>query len=133
MKNTILITLGTFLLFGCSAIDDATNDLINGDSTTNSISAKERVIIINNVSLEGCAIIKKGLLKIEKYTETEILVTNVGVTCATYGKTKDSTNDINSECIEESLAEWLDNPKYQDITDFVSVEGDKSCVIGANL
>ena len=134
-KTALLITALFFT--GCSAVDDAinnaVNDIISGDVTTETIREKDKVLILNEVSLSACTVIKNGLLSENDYRDAEILVTELGVTCATYGKIEGDPEEITSECIEQSLAEWLQEEGHEEIIDFETAQGDKACVIGANL
>ncbi len=127
-----LLTLATLLCTGCGSIDDTINDAVNstvsGDVTTETIAAKDKVIIINGVNLAACAVIKNGLVINYNYINAETLVTELGVTCSTYGKISNSL-----ECTEQDLAVWLQEDINQNITDFDSATGNKACVIGTDL
>ena len=137
MTKTILILLCALALSGCSVVDDAinsaVNDAVSGEVTTDTIKTKDKVVIINNVNLQACAVIKNGLVDAKGLENAETLVTELGVNCGTYGKEKGEATDPNSQCIEESLAEWLDQEDNENITDLDSAEGDKACVIGFDL
>ncbi len=139
MKKISLILLSALLFSGCSAIDDAINDVVNdtlsGDVDTNTIKAKEKVLIINNVNRTACITIKNGLAENGNRKNAETLVTELGVTCTTYGKTVGDPLEIenDTECAEESLSEWLDEESNGNITDLEKAQGDKACVIGFDL
>ncbi len=137
MTKTSLILLCALVLSGCSAVDDAINSVINdtasGEVTAETIQLKERAIILNKVSLSACVVIKNGLVDAKGLQNAETLVTELGVTCATYGKATGDPTDPDAACIEESLAEWLDQEDNENITDLDSAKGDKACVIGFDL
>ena len=137
MKKISLFIVSTFLLLGCGSIDDAINDAVNdtlsGDVTAETIQLKERALIINNVSLSACVAIKNGLVDAKGLKNAETLVTEMGVTCKTYHKKAGDPTDIDAQCAEESLAEWLDQGDNDKITDLKSAQGDKACVIGFDL
>ena len=130
MTKTSLALLCTLALSGCSVVDDAVNgavnDTLSGEVTEETMLGKDRVLIINDVSLSACVVIKNGLVDVKGLQNAETLVTESNVNCATYGKSR-------NECIEESLAEWLDQEDNKDITDLESAQGDKACVIGYDL
>ena len=134
-KISLLAT--AFVLFtGCSAVDDAINDAVNetisGDVTAETIKAKDKVVIINNVNLAACATIKNGLIS-EDFENPEVLVTELGVTCSTYNKPTGSITDPDAICFEEDLVDWLDHESNGDITDLDTAKGTKACVIGADF
>ena len=137
MKKISLVIAGALILAGCSAVDDAINDAVNdtasGDVTTETIKAKDRVLVINDVSLSACIVIKEGLEHDDDFNNAVTLVTELGVTCATYGKTTGDPEDIDTECVEQSLVEWLEEEGHEEITDLESAQGDKACVIGADV
>ncbi len=137
IKNISLVIISALLLSGCSAIDDAINDLVNdtasGDVTTETIKDKDKVLIINDVSLTACIVIKNGLVKDDDLKNAVTLVTELGVTCATYDKTTGDPEDIDTECVEQSLVEWLEEEGHEEITDLESAQGDKACVVGADI
>ena len=133
MTKTILFSLSAFLFLGCSAIDDAINNIASAGVSAEDISAKEKVIIINDVSLSGCVLIKNGLIDADNLVNAETLFTEVGVTCATYGKTAGIPGNLNVECTEEYLADWLDDANHETIADIGVLEGEKACVVGADL
>lgn len=137
MQKLSLIIAGALLLAGCSAVDDAINNAVNdtasGDVTAETIKAKDKVLIINEVSLSACVVIKNGLVNDDDFQDAVTLVTELGVTCATYGKTTGDPGDIDTECIEQSLVEWLEEEGHEEITDLDSAQGDKACVIGADV
>ena len=132
MKKISLVIAGALILAGCSAVDDAINDTLSGNVTTETIKEKDKVLIINEVSLSACTVLKNGLINDDDLKNAVTLVTELGVTCATYGKTAGSPEDIDTECVEQSLAEWLEEG-HEEITDFDSAQGDKACVIGADV
>ena len=125
-----------WLFTGCSAVDDAinsaVNDVLSGDVTADTMKLKERVVIINNVNRAACVTIKNGLIS-DDFENPEVLVTEMGVTCATYNKATGSISDPNATCYEEDLVDWLDHESNGNITDLESAEGDKACVIGADF
>ena len=137
LKKISLVIAGALILAGCSAVDDAINDAMNdaasGDVTAETIKAKDKVLIINDVSLSACVVIKNGLVNDDDLKDAVTLVTKLGVTCATYGKTTGGPEDIDTECVEQSLVEWLEEEGHEEITDLESAQGDKACVIGADL
>jgi hypothetical protein len=134
LKKTNLLILSSVLFLGCSEVDNiinnAINDMVSNKVTTETIMAKERVTIINDVNLQACSIIKYGLADLvnNEYNDVETLVTELGVNCETYAKPADDT-DI---CIEQSLVDWLEEDSHGTITDLEEAEGDKACVIGYN-
>ena len=134
-KISLLAT--AFVLFtGCSAVDDAINDAVNetisGDVTAETIKAKDKVVIINNVNLAACATIKNGLIS-EDFENPEVLVTELGVTCTTYNKEPGNITDPDAVCYEEDLIDWLDHESNGKITDLETAQGEKACVIGADF
>ena len=137
MQKISLAIVTAMIFSGCSTVDDAINDAVNetvsGEVTTETIKEKEKVLVINDVSLSACVVIKNGLEHDDDFNNAITLVTELGVTCATYGKTRGDPGDINPECVEQSLAEWLEEEGHEEITDFDSAQGDKACVIGADL
>ena len=135
MKNTTLILLSALLFSGCTAVDDTINDALSGDTDTNIIAGKEKVLIINNVNYTACLVIKNNLSENENRNNAEVLVTELGVTCATYGKTEGDPLEIenDTECAIESLSEWLSQESNNNITDLEQAEGDQACVIGFDL
>ena len=136
MKKISLLATAFILFTGCSAVDDAINDAVNdalsGDVTADTMTLKDKVVIINNVNRTACVTIKNGLIS-NDFENPEVLVTELGVTCATYHKTKGSITDENPACFEEDLVDWLDHESNGNITDLESAQGDKACVIGADL
>ena len=137
MTKTSLFILSAFLLLGCSTVDDAINDTVNetisGDVTEETIKAKDIVVVINNVSLAGCALLKQSIALDDRYENVETLVTEMGVTCATYDKTTGVPEEVGTVCTEEDIAEWLARADYTAMPELDDVEGDKACVIGADL
>ncbi len=139
LKKISLILLSALLFSGCSAVDDAINDAVNdelsGGVDTDTIKAKEKVLILNNVNRTACVAIKNGLAENGNRKNAETLVTELGVTCVTYGKTAGDPLEIenDTECAEESLSEWLDEESNGNITDLEKAQGDKACVIGFDL
>ena len=139
IKKISLVIAGTLILAGCSAVDDAINDAVNdtlsGDVDTDTIKAKEKVLILNNVNRTACVAIKNSLAENGNRKNAETLVTELGVTCATYGKTAGDPLEVenDTECVEESLSEWLDEESNGNITDLEKAQGDKACVIGFDL
>ncbi|GEM_PF-4335748 len=137
MKKTSLFIVSTFLLLGCGSIDDAINDTVNevvsGDVTEETIKEKDIVVVINNVSLAGCALLKQGIELDNTYKNVDTLVTEMGVNCATYDKIAGLPEEVGTVCTEEDIADWLARADYTAMPDLDSVEGDKACVIGADL
>jgi len=135
-KTSLTIVLSALFLLGCAPVDDAINDAVNGalsgDVTANTMTLKDKVVIINNVNRTACVTIKNGLIS-KDFENPEVLVTELGVTCATYHKTKGSITDENPACFEEDLVDWLDHESNGKITDLESAQGDKACVIGADV
>jgi len=131
-KITLLITT-IFIFTGCNAIDEALNDVVSGGVDTDTIKSKDKVLIINEVALSACAIIKTGLLDAGDFRNAETLVTEPGVTCATYGKTKGNPDNIDAACRELSLAVWLEKEGHDIISDLGTAEGDRACVIGGDI
>ena len=125
MKKISLVIIGALLLAGCSAVDDAINDIVNGDVTTETIKVKDKVLIINDVSLSACVVLKNGLINDDDLKDA--------VTLATYDKTTGDPEDSDTECVEQSLVEWLEEEGHENITDLESAQGDKACVIGADV
>jgi len=132
MTKTSLFILSAFLLLGCSTVDDAINDALSGDVTAETIALKERVVIINNVNRTACVTIKNGLIS-NDFENPEVLVTELGVTCATYHKETGSITDPDAVCYVENLSDWLDHESNGNITDLETAQGDKACVIGADF
>ena len=130
IKKINLLILSSILFIGCSEVDNIINNAISGEVTSETIIAKDKVTIINNVNLQACTVIKHGLADIvdRDYNDIEILVTELGVNCETYGKPANDT-DI---CTEQSLVDWLEEDSHDTITDLENAEGDKACVIGYN-
>jgi hypothetical protein len=133
LKNTTLLLVSIFIFTGCSAIDDALNNIISGDVDEQTIREKDKVLIINEVTLTACTLIKTGLLDAGDFRNAETLVTEVGVTCYTYGKDPGDPDDINAECRELDLSVWLENEGHDIISDLDVAEGDRACVIGGDL
>ena len=137
IKITGFLIAGALLFSGCEAIDQAINDAVNevvsDEVTAETIQGKDKVVIINEVSLAACTAIKNGLLSSGELDNAETLVTELGVTCETYGKTKSVSADRNAECVEVSLAEWLEEEGHDKIiSDFEAAQGEKACVIGTD-
>ncbi len=135
--SVILISsLPALFFLGCSPIDDAINEAVNdtlsGDVTAETIALKEKVVIINNVNRTACVTIKNGLIS-NDFKDPEVLVTELGVTCRIYHKQTGDITDPNAICYEEDLVDWLEHESNGNITDLESAEGDKACVIGADL
>ena len=139
MQKISLVIISVLIFTGCSAIDDAINDAVDdalsGDVTAETIKVKEKVLILNNVNRTACVAIKNGLAENGNRKNAETLVTELGVTCATYGKTAGDPLEVenDTECVEESLSEWLDEESNGNITDLEKAQGDKACVIGFDL
>jgi len=139
MQKISLVIISILIFTGCSAIDDAINDAVDdtlsGDVTAETIKAKEKVLILNNVNHAACLAIKNGLAENGNRKNAETLVTDLGVTCDTYGKKDGNPLEIenDTECAEESLSEWLDEESNGNITDLEKAQGDKACVIGFDL
>ena len=137
IKKISLVISGVLILAGCSTVDDAINDAVNetisGDVTEETIKAKDIVAVINNVSLSGCALLKEAIELDNSYKNVDTLVTEMNVTCATYGKGSGIPGESGTVCTEEDLAEWLARADYTAMPDLDSAVGDKACVIGADL
>jgi len=135
IKTTSLILLSALALSGCGSVDEIINDVLSGDVTAETITAKERVLIINNVGRTACVTIKNGLAENGNRVNAETLVTELGVTCATYGKVAGDplALELDVECAEESLSEWLDQESNGNITDFETASGDQACVVGFDI
>ncbi len=137
MKKISLLATAFVLFTGCSVVDDAINDAVNetisGDVTEETIKAKDIVAVINNVSLSGCALLKQAIKLEDSYKNVDTLVTEMGVTCATYGKRSGIPGESGTVCTEENIADWLARADYTAMPNLDSVEGDKACVIGADL
>ncbi len=128
--------MGALLFSGCSTVDDAINnaidDTLSGDVTTDTIILKSRAIIIEDVSRTACVTIKNGLVDAKGLKNAETLVTDMGVTCETYKKKEGALTDPDAQCVKDSLVNWLD--VNQEITiDLEAAKGDKACVIGFDL
>ena len=136
MKKTSLFIVSAFLMLGCSSIDDAINDAVDGalsgDVTTDTIILKSRAIIIEDVSRTACVTIKNGLVDAKGLKNAETLVTDMGVTCETYKKKEGELTDPDAQCVKDSLVNWLDVNKNINI-DLEAAKGDKACVIGFDL
>ncbi len=133
LKKTTLLITAILVFTGCSAVDEALNDIVSGGVDTETIKKKDKVLIINEVALSACAIIKTGLLDAGDFRNAETLVTELGVTCATYGKTTGAPDDIDAVCRELSLAVWLEDEGHDIISDLGAAEGDRACVIGGDI
>ena len=137
MKKISLLATAFVLFTGCSAVDDAINDAVNetisGDVTEETIKAKDIVAVINNVSLSGCALLKQAIELDDSYKNVDTLVTEMDVTCATYGKRSGIPGESGTVCTEEDIADWLARADYTAMPNLDSVEGDKACVIGADI
>ena len=132
LKNSLIIT--AILIFtGCGVVDDAVNTVVSAGVSENDIKEKEKVLIINDVSLKACGTIKIGLLDAGDFRNAEILVTELGVTCATYGKTTGDPYDLNANCRELPLSLWLDEEGHDIIEKLSAAEGTKACVIGGDV
>ena len=136
MQKISLVIISALIFTGCSAVDDAINDAVNdtlsGEVTADTMKVKDKVVIINNVNRTACFTIKKGLIS-NDFENPEVLVTELGVTCTTYNKPTGSISDTNPTCFEEDLVDWLDHESNGNITDLESAQGDKACVIGADV
>ena len=137
MTKTILLATAFVLFTGCTSIDDAINDAVNGtvsgDVTTETIKAKDLVAVINNVSLSGCALLKQTIELDDRYKNVDILVTEMGVNCETYGKEAGVPGETGTLCTEEKIEDWLARADYTAMPDIDSVSGEKACVIGADI
>lgn len=130
LKTMLLSTtvFSTLLLTGC------------GEST-DEISAKDKVVILHDVGITGCALLENfGNSKLEEQDH----VKNTGysskdndVSCATYGKTKgslDSYDNIDAniaECLEFTLDEVQEAFPEDDLS--LYEDKDKSCVLSFDL
>ncbi len=135
MIKISLIALSTLAILGCDSVDEAINNILSGDATTETIAKKDRVLIIDNVSRTACVTIKNSLAKSGERKNAETLVTQMGVNCATYGKTEGNPLALeeDTQCTQESLSEWLEQESNGRIIDFNSAAGDNACVIGFNI
>ena len=136
MTKTSLTIVAALFLSGCSPVDDAINEAVNGvlsgEVTADTMKLKERVVIVNNVNRTSCVTIKNGLIS-KDFEDPEVLVTELGVTCRTYNKETGSITDPKATCYEEDLSDWLDHESNGKITDLETAQGDKACVIGADF
>lgn len=135
MIKTSVILLSTLALSGCGSVDDIINDTLSGEVTTETIASKEKVLIINNVGRTACVTIKNGLAENGTRQNAETLVTELGVTCATYGKVAGDPLALeqDTECAEESLVDWLEQESNGNITDLDTASGEQACVIGFDI
>jgi len=135
-KTSLTLIFSALFLLGCTSVDDAINDAVNetlsGDVTADTMTLKDKVVIINNVNRTACVTIKNGLIS-NDFKNPEVLVTELGVTCTTYHKKTGSITDPDAVCFEEDLVDWLDHESNGKITDLESAQGDKACVIGADV
>ena len=132
LKNS-LIVIAMLMFTGCGVIDDAVNTIVSAGVSTNDIKEKEKVLIINGVSVTACATIKIGLLDAGDFRNAETLVTDMGVTCATYGKTNGDPSDIDAVCRELALDVWLGEVAQDIIDQLGAAEGDRACVVGGDV
>jgi hypothetical protein len=137
IKTSLIVAATTLIFSGCTGVDDAitktVDDTVSGDVSTKDIQEKDRVVIINNVNLAACAVIKNGLIANDTFKDGITLVTEMGVNCATYGKTAGDPTNIDTECSEQDLVNWLELESNGKITDLESAQGEKACVIGADI
>lgn len=131
MKKISLAVASIFILSGCNLVDDAINAAVSGDVTAETMKSKDKVVIINEVSLAACVVLKNGLIDKEGIKGAVTLVEEVGVTCAAYNKTVGDSLSSDTKCVEQSLAEWLEED-HEDIADLETAQGDKACVIGSD-
>ncbi len=131
MIKISLIVLSTLVFLGCESVDDAINNALSGDTTTETISTKEKVLIINNVSRTACVVMKNGLLD-DDFKDAKTLVAQLGVNCASYGKTAGVVGEIGTMCVEQSLSEWLEEDDHSKIISIEDAQGENACVIGFN-
>ena len=132
LKNSLFMT--AMLLFtGCGVIDDAVNTVVSAGVSESDIRGKEKVLIINGVSVTACVTIKIGLLNAGDFRDAETLVTDLGVTCATYGKTSGDPSNIDAACRELDLAVWLNEADHDLVDKLGAAEGDRACVIGGDI
>jgi len=128
-KYTLLFTLAsTFFFIAC------------GEST-NTISAKDKVVILHSVGVTGCLFLENyGNAKLEEQDavkNTGYTSKNNSVTCSTYGKTSTdiySYNDIDAnipECAELTFAEIQEAFPNEDLSFYENK--DKSCVLSFDL
>jgi hypothetical protein len=124
-----IVTLATLLLSGC------------GESTEE-ISAKEKIIIIHDVSTAGCLLLENfGNDNLEKQDDVKNISytdTNNNVSCSTYGKIKgeiDSYENIDAstdlECAEILLSEVQEALPEEDLSHFE--DNDKACVLAFDV
>jgi len=130
LKNSLIIA--SLLIFtGCGVIDDAVNTVVSTGVDEDDMREKDKVLIINGVSVTACTTIKSGLLDAGDFRNAETLVTEQGVTCATYGKTNGT--DIHAACRELELDVWLLEADHELIEKLGAAEGDRACVIGGDV
>ena len=129
-KKTLLIA-SLLIVTGCGVIDDAVNTVVSAGVDEDDIREKDKVLIINGVSVTACATIKTGLLDAGDFKNADTLVTEIGVTCATYGKTNGT--DINAACRELDLDVWLLEADHDIVEKLNAAEGDRACVVGGDV
>ena len=129
LKSSVLI-LALLIFTGCSAVDDAINTVVSAGVDEDDMREKDKVLIINRVSVTACATIKTGLLDAGDFRNADTLVTEIGVTCTTYGKTKGT--DINAACRELALDVWLQEADHKIVEKLNAAEGDRACVVGGD-
>lgn len=134
MKKTTLVMISALMLLGCDAVDDKINEIASGEVTAEVIKSKDKVLIISDVSLSSCVLLKNGLLHRDEIKDAVTHVAAPGVTCTNFGKKPDHIiDDIHTECLEQSLAEWLEKGDNSSIISFDAADGDRTCVIGSDI
>ena len=138
IKKISLLMISALLFTACSdsktIVDDAVNNAASGDVTSETIKTKEKVLIVKEVSVTACVVLKNELLKDETYKDADTLIANIDVTCATYGKSSNGTLLYDTECIEQSFNEWIaEDPSRENIENIELAKGDRACVIGADI
>ena len=130
VKKLVFMAIGALVLSGCGdTVTESINSIASGDVTAEDIKKENKILIINEVSLVSCVVLKDKLVNNDEFTDAKTLVTELGVNCTTYGKT---AGEKGSECVEQNIATWLqegDNGKDIKLDD---VSGDKACVIGGD-
>jgi len=131
-KLTLVSSLTILLLLsGCSSVDDivddATNDILNGDTTQEDIIKSEKVLIIHSVGKIACKAIGENLGK-EDYKNAIALIGKNDVSCSTYDKKSDS------DCKDQTFEEWQDEGENASILKNVTgtISGDSACVIAGD-
>ena len=127
IKKIGFIAISALVFGGCGdSVTTAINNAASGDVTTADITEQNKVLIINDVNLESCVIIKNQLTTSNDFKDAKTLVTEVGVHCTDYGKNADGI-----VCTEQSLSDWVTENNATEIT-VEQARGEKACVIGGD-